>query len=96
MALIKRSGASSIGMGLRLWSPNSAIKRPSMVYTRSGIVSSICRIASIEGSSGITVKNTNPAPTAATERKASNAQKLIWIAFFNGKDSTRDEVVIHL
>ena len=67
-----------------------------MVYTRSGIVSSICRIASIEGSPGITVKNIKPALTAATERRANDAQKLYWIAFFNGRDSTRGEVVIHL
>ena len=36
------------------------------------------------------------APTAATERRANDAQKLYWIAFFNGKASTRGEVVIHL
>jgi hypothetical protein len=42
------------------------------------------------------VKNTKPAATADTERRANNAQKLFWIDFFNGKDSTRSEVVIHL
>ena len=64
---------------------NSAIKLPSMVYTRSGVVSSICRIVSIEGSPGITVKNTNPAPSAATKRRANRAQKQFWIAFFKVK-----------